>query len=528
MSFGGRLLATSERAHERTAYIPLGEQRPREILIGEGSSMHRKARKRWTRQRICVVCGFTFLALAIGALFTPPARPVTDNIREFAIETWDGLATGTSWFGASGGPFRGAGAITSRSKDVVHLVKSSSARAPGRLSWHVLWPRPDLPKRIFYSDAQRRLGNTVVINALENTTSPIFRESDEFKEYERIHQNLANHAEVRPQSTGSTAQRLDKWKMFPMLAHAWTVWPGAKWYVVSEDDTYIFASTLNRWLSQWNSSDYKYMGFDRTAGNFLNFADVAAGFVLSRRIMSETFGSSPTFHTQYDALVKKWTCGDCALADVLHQQPGMRSLKPFGGQKLFLTDNVRKMVFNEKVLYTPVLSVHKNDPADLQGLRVFEEQLLPTLDANDGVRYCDILEHFAPATLGRTIQMNLMALDEGENLVTSGLDTDTIRSNWFATEHDALVCGHDCADSRHVPFDNAFCAALCEENAHCLAWTLSSTQCVISRDAFRLGGPMVNVTTGWKVGRIATLMHGNPCKDRARRKALPIASPWAP
>ncbi|KAK0534851.1 hypothetical protein OC835_002542 [Tilletia horrida] len=545
MSLAGRILSVSERASSSSAasssapYISL-QQRPREIRIGIGSSSssaddgartaaRRKARH-WNRQKVCALCGFAFLILAIIALMSERAKTVTSPFREFAIETWDRFATGTSWLAGrppEKGAFAGAGAILPLSQSAVQLIKSSSARASERLSWHVLWARPDIPQRLLYSDASMRLGDLDVYDALANITSPTFRSSDEYREYQSIHERLANGAPIQVQAKGTRAQKLDKWKMLPMLAHAWQSFPNQKWYIASEDDTYIFWSTAVRWLSQWNATDLKYFGHvDKAGPGMFKFADIGAGLALSQGIMSRTFGSDTQFASKYDKVVKRWTSGDIVLADVLSQQPSMHNLEPKGGKDLFLKSNVRQVIFTDKLLYAPVLSLHNNAPFELQAMRVFEEQLLPTLEEGDGIRYCDLLEHFAPATVAMSIQMHLKTLEEGQTLATSGLDLDSTRKDWYALEANNLVCGPDCARSRNVPYDASFCATLCEEDRTCLAWALTPNYCAISRGAFRIGQPVGNVTSGWKVGRIAALLHAKPCKDAARRAAQPIAQHW--
>ncbi|CAD6962902.1 unnamed protein product [Tilletia laevis] len=475
MSFGGRMLASSER--ERTAYIPLGTHQPREILIGQGSP--RKSSKTFSRQRICVLCGTLFLLMAIGALISDREK-VSGSVHDFAIGTWDRLATGTSWLAGrppKKGPFQGAASIRPLASEMVQLIKSSSALAAERLSWHVMWARPDIPKRLLYSDADMRLGAFDVYDALANTTSATFRASDEFQEYNLIHKQLANGQPVSKQAIGTKARQLDKWKLLPMLAHAWKAYPNQKWYVASEDDTYVFFSTLVRWLSQFDPSELKYFGnLDKGGDGTFEFANIGAGLVLSQKIMQQTFGKDELFHTKWDTVIKKWSCGDCALADVLYQQPQMKALRPVGGHELFVKESVRSLIFTDELLYAPVLSLHHNEAFDLQALRVFEEQVLPTLDEDDGIRYCDLLEHFAPATLGMNVRMHLKTLEEGKTLHTSGLDTDVVKQG-------------------------------CE-------------------GAFRLGQPTLNVTSGWKVGRIASLFHRKPCKDKERRKAEPIAAPW--
>ncbi|KAE8264152.1 hypothetical protein A4X09_0g7045 [Tilletia walkeri] len=528
MSFGGRMLAASSE-REQTAYIPLGTAQPREILIGEGSARKPTPKAR-SRQRLCLLCGGVFLFLAILSLFSDRAKPVTGPLQEFAVGTWDRFATGTSWLAGrppEKGPFQGAGSIRPLASSMVHLIKSSSAQATERLSWQVLWARPDIPNRLLYSDADMRLGSHDVYDALANfTSSSTFNASDEFQEYQSIHKHLANGEPVRKPSTGSKARQLDKWKLLPMLAHAWKTYPDLNWYVVSEDDTYMFWSTLLRWLPP-DSSQLSFYGHNEKGGDgTFHFANVGAGLVLSRRIMKQTFGKDELFQTKWDSIIKKWSCGDCALADVLYHQPLMEQLRVLGGQELFLTEPIRRVIFSNKTLYAPVLSLHQNQPFDLQALRVFEEQVLPTLDEDDGVRYCDLLEHFAPASVAMNVQMHLKSLEEGKSLITSGLDTDIIKKDWYALETHNKVCGPDCAQSRHVPYDATFCSNLCEEDVLCLAWALTPKYCAISLGAFRLGAPTVNVTSGWKAGRIASLLHDKPCKDKKRRKAEPIAAPW--
>jgi len=118
----------------------------------------------------------------------------------------------------------------------------------------------------------------------------------------------------RKQDFSKLGWQLDVYKNIPAFKLLYDTYPNAKWYMMVDDDTYVFLSNLKKRLSFYNPDEKLYLGasWPIPTGCFpswsmARFAHGGAGIILSRAAMLAFIGN-------YDVCVKSFD--DCYAGDV--------------------------------------------------------------------------------------------------------------------------------------------------------------------------------------------------------------------
>ncbi|KAH8650133.1 hypothetical protein BX600DRAFT_483986 [Xylariales sp. PMI_506] len=109
---------------------------------------------------------------------------------------------------------------------------------------------------------------------------------------------------------------LDAMKFIPGLQYAWENMPKKKWYIMSDDDTYIIKPSLNMLLGHLDPSVPYYIG--NPVGDFLGrFAHGGSSVVLSHATMVKLFDKNPKIAAEANLQSSEITFGDKLLAVTL-------------------------------------------------------------------------------------------------------------------------------------------------------------------------------------------------------------------
>lgn len=110
---------------------------------------------------------------------------------------------------------------------------------------------------------------------------------------------------------------LDKYKFLPLVQHAGTHWPDAKWYLYTEDDTYLFLPNVLLYLARYDPRESHWLGgLGEKLGT--TFAHGGSGFALSRGAWERSFGRGGDLAAKYQTFVDGACCGDYALGRALN------------------------------------------------------------------------------------------------------------------------------------------------------------------------------------------------------------------
>lgn len=201
------------------------------------------------------------------------------------------------------------------------LVKSSKQtlwkRMPMQLVSMLI---PDWSDYFIYSDHAdviHAAGSAIpVIDSLQNV-SEVVRLSDDFAIY-RDH-SLSDL--IGSSFSGRDGWSLDRYKNLPMLFHAWeeTKNDPYDWYIMIDDDTYVFKDNLMTTLNALNSSEMYYLGKATLGNDAVVFGHGGSGCVFSKALMSKAF-SDTSYLRKWDKKTKELCCGDIIAATYLRDE----------------------------------------------------------------------------------------------------------------------------------------------------------------------------------------------------------------
>ncbi|KAK1993370.1 hypothetical protein LX36DRAFT_730105 [Colletotrichum falcatum] len=223
----------------------------------------------------------------------------------------------------------GPGSTAALDKDDVLLILKTGAtvlwrRLPIHLATTFAPERISLNNTVIYADVEARIGRHHVVDILATLPKPV-RDAPSFETYREAQDwHAANYYLEQSGLPGdvSTTEgppggwRLDKYKFLPLVQRAGQEWPRAKWYVYTEDDTYLFLPNLLRYLAAYDHRRPHWLG---GLGEMLGvtFAHGGSGFALSRGAWEQSFGTGDLV-AKYRAFVEQSSFGDYALGKVLN------------------------------------------------------------------------------------------------------------------------------------------------------------------------------------------------------------------
>lgn len=226
-------------------------------------------------------------------------------------------------------------------EDVLLIVKTGGTTIFKRLLIHFATTfaseRIPLQNTVVYSDSPENIGAFHVVDVLANTTSPTLN-TTEFDVYRS--QAEYNTKNVYLEAAGLDGDDwgpqggwiIDKYKFVPLVQHAGTNWPDAKWYIYTEDDTYLFLPNVLKYLSQFDHTEAYWLG-SYAAKSDVVFAQGGAGFALSRGAWEKSFGQNPKIAEEYEQYTAEHCCGDQVLGHALNKY-GIK-LGENGGDEVF-------------------------------------------------------------------------------------------------------------------------------------------------------------------------------------------------
>ncbi len=253
-----------------------------------------------------------------------PASPTTDPLPTAAVPT-----------GFRHHPGRNLSA-----DDVLLIVKTGSTSMWKRLLVHLtttLSPdRIPLANTVVYSDSPETIGNFHIVDALANITKTT-KSLPDFAVYRQMpgyaaHNVYVEAAGVDGDNYGPPGGWIvDKYKFIPLVQHAGTNWPEAKWYIYMEDDAYLFLPSVLDYLSGFDWRRPHYLG-SFAAKSDVVFAHGGAGFALSRAAWEQSFGRNPSMSEDYERYTADHCCGDQVLGHALNKY-GVRFGENDGDEK---------------------------------------------------------------------------------------------------------------------------------------------------------------------------------------------------
>lgn len=273
--------------------------------------------------------------------------------------------------------------------DILLIIKTGADTIWRRMPLHLTTTLRTnrVPNTVIYSDLNEQLSTNIsAIDILANVSS-IIQEFDPSaydayldQQNERHINTYREHARLPgdepPDATAGNQPGwlLDKYKFLPMLEHAQASWPGLKWYIYIEDDTYIFMDNILKYLSTLGTDDEpSYYGAYSGEGNN-TFAQGGSGLIFSRSLISTIFSgpNTPTLST-YGNETSQACCGDTMLGKVLRDYDVYVNRGTYGTGS-FRPEPAWKTGFDAWTWCTPVFTFHHLHQRDMVQLSELERK----------------------------------------------------------------------------------------------------------------------------------------------------------
>ncbi|KAJ9473839.1 hypothetical protein PHBOTO_003915 [Pseudozyma hubeiensis] len=408
--------------------------------------------------------------------------------------------------------------------DMVLITKVGSATVHKRLLIHLAeQPLSNLymPNHLYVSDYSLTLSNITFYDALANVSSTVAA-LDEFKSLRaELKALVESNQDLDDMSQKDGGWKLDKYKFLPAVAEAYRRWPGKKWYVMVEADTFLFWNQLVKWLGELDEKKQLMMGhpsFCDYDEQSTMFTHGGSGIVLSGATVEASFGQDADFEHTHDDLIQKSAFGDALLSKSIYDSPliNFTELSPEGGER-FNSDPPRVLKFTRGNWCSPIMSFHHITPSDAAHLYDFQRRIEPKLSSTDVVRWSDIWDEFIPAFLKEAMQQ--VGRWDGDSV----LKMDSVEPGEVGVIGWQAIEDWDSETKDFGTRDAAECQRMCRGEKDCLMWEWRKGdgefgKCRYTSDFLRIGvtKPKADdgLTTGWMGMRIDRWRKEAECSGR--------------
>lgn len=237
-----------------------------------------------------------------------------------------------------------------------------------RIPMHLVTTLTQFPNFGIYSDAASSVAGYEVIDILASLPESVMVDTQLglYKEQQRKRRNHIPALRDGASPLNGHAWVMDKFKNMPILKHAWETSPGKDWYLLIDDDTFVFADNLGRWLKTLDPSKPYYLG-SAVAGLKHIFAHGGSGIVLSRALMKMAFQAPETeaWMEEYAERALKECCGDYVLAAFLKEKLNIDLDINVSGNR-FQGEAIAKIACNGQNWCTEVATFHHATPRDIE------------------------------------------------------------------------------------------------------------------------------------------------------------------
>lgn len=441
-----------------------------------------------------------------------------------------------------------------------------------RLPVHMMTTLTRTPNFALYSDAPGTIFGHEIIDCLKDLPEDVLQH-DALQRYlaaKQMHEENWNWSPEFIKASGGW--ECDKYKNLPILEHAVRNYPDMEWFVMIDDDTYVFMENLANLLSKLDPKEPHYLGSKATAGvadEGVEFAHGGSGIVVSRAAAELLFKPNDQHKTvkslleNYARIADTTCCGDAMLAWALKKQGVLlegheivdKNLlwwgSPFNGESLSGLMHVMDR------LCVPIATWHHLTPHDVE--RLWEYERLWNKDRY--IVYADMYRDFVlpyitdekpnwmlheghlrewfqgevqEITRSAPVPINNAPAGEKseEASHTEGAESaQKKRAEGEAESGESSENEDGSFTHRYYPADvKDHCIAICKEDEECSAWSWTYGECRISQSrsiTFGIAGNKWNKkqandgqwTTGWMIDRIRRWRADSPCDPLTYDKA---------
>lgn len=283
-----------------------------------------------------------------------------------------------------------------------------------------------------YGNIADSIGGKEVVDVLKDTEPGLREVSKSFETYRILRAIRDSHASIGPEQI--TLEEIDSLKKFILLPALLKAYEGNHanydWFVVTDDDTTIFARNLREALSQFDPRKPLYLGSAVQGPNHI-FASSGSVVVLSKAAMREAFDNTvyqkrsqlkrsttneegtetktiekpsiqDLIHDKYAQLTQNECCGDYMLAAYLKNEVGLQ-LDIGKSATLFQGRAITNVHLGSLNWCSAVASLGSQRPRDMELVAEYEAVKGAT---HEKILYSDIYLDFVKPYIYKTPQQN--------------------------------------------------------------------------------------------------------------------------
>lgn len=385
--------------------------------------------------------------------------------------------------------------------DVLVVLRTGATESREKVPVHFRTTLRCVPNFIVVSDFDEVIDGVEVENVLDGVSDSIKKDHSDFKLYQHLQShgrtNLPAQNVITAQSgssagdylqTANPGWKLDKWKFLPMIDHAYTKKPDAKWFVFIEADTFLAWSNLLEYLAKFDDARPYYIG-KHLYINDVEFGYGGAGFVLSNPAMRKVVQQRATHVAEYEDFTSKNWVGDCALGKVLEDVhvPLHRAFPHLQGDSPATVDPATTKIDRDLWCF-PAITYHHVSPAEIEELWAFEQEWYERHDIT--LRHRDLFMEMVRPKIAAEV---------------GAWDNMSEGKEFNAHEHSKA----DSVFERNAWKSFGHCHALCDDQDDCLQFSFDAGSCKIA-SKFALGYKRegARIRSGWMLDRVDDLFKG--------------------
>ena len=294
-------------------------------------------------------------------------------------------------------------------EDVLVVLKTGSTELEDKLPIHLNTTLRCYPNYVIFSDWAETYEGIEILDALEFVSPELKESHQDFGLYRRL-QKHGGRAAIKPSERSGPISRpqgamgkptnegwkLDKWKFLPMVNRTLHEYPGMKWYVFIEVDTYVFWQTLLNYLKVLDWTEPYYIGGQIYIGDIL-FAHGGTGFAVSRPALEMVVSMIATDQKGWEDFTNSQWAGDCVLGKAMKDAGA--PLTP--AWPIWQNDDIGFMNYARddtanRLWCRPTVSYHHLSPTAIEDMWLFEQEWIERTrgDASKYLRHKDVYREY--------------------------------------------------------------------------------------------------------------------------------------
>lgn len=373
-----------------------------------------------------------------------------------------------------------------RADDIFLMAKTGSDVMWSRMPVHLHTTFSRFPNFAIYSDRPGTIAGYEVIDVFADMPEDVLNSQDLFKY--RIMREMQDDAWMwsAEDITLEEGWNMDRFKNIPMMLHAYKTAPAkTQWFIMIDDDTYMFSGNIAKFLRTLDSSRPYYIGSIAMVRDVF-FAHGGSGVIFSRAALDKVFG--PEARLSHEELLNKYAnkaldlnppFGDLMAAHLLEFDGGVylntkdpdsviAKLDLFDrSQDMFQGERIASTWVNEDLWCCPLGTFHKLRPNEIETLWEWEQSR-----ASPGYRllYYDFYHDFILPYIS----------EEVENWVIPG---GKILDDAYIKEFQGAFDDWDSMPSE----DKESCKKACINMDKCLSWSFKPGECRVQENRVSRG-----------------------------------------